>query len=169
LPIGDFCCRRAPLPPKAFAFRRSAQYFFIRCETVFLAAADIRRVLAFTSLTAARRCSPVASSGNVRSMAPISARRRLSASSAPARASSRSFSKVRDPYSAFVAPDSPRGSANQPTACTKCARRPQTAYSWRFSCRAAAAPPRLILVVGSQCRREARSTRFWERVLGRWR
>jgi hypothetical protein len=81
----------------ACAFRRSAQYRFIRAETALRAAADIRRVRRVACSTArrtARRRRGSASSGNVRSIAMISARRRVSANSAPARASSRNRSAL---------------------------------------------------------------------------
>jgi hypothetical protein len=81
----------------ACAFRRSAQYFFILCETAFRAAADIRlvRVRAVaTDLRSAFRGPVSASSGKVRSIAIISARNRRSAASAPSLASSRSCSML---------------------------------------------------------------------------
>jgi hypothetical protein len=72
--------------PFALAFLRSAQYFFIRSETAFLAVADIRLVLvsavAMVRLSA-RRCGASASSGNVRSIAMISARSCFTMVSAP--------------------------------------------------------------------------------------
>ena len=81
----------------ACAFRRSAQYFFILCETAFRAAADIRRVRLRAVATDLRRAfrGPVsASSGKVRSIAIISARNRRSAASAPTLASSRNCSML---------------------------------------------------------------------------
>src|SRR5206468_5372095 len=81
----------------AFAFRRSAQYRFIRSETARRAAADIvlaRSVAALTDRRSARRRLGRASSGNVRSMAMISARSSFKITSAPARASSRSLSEL---------------------------------------------------------------------------
>ena len=81
----------------ACAFRRSAQYFFIRCDTAFRAAADIRLVRLRAVATDLRRVLRVpgsASSGKVRSIAIISARNRRSAASAPSLASSRSCSML---------------------------------------------------------------------------
>jgi len=70
----------------ACAFRRSAQYRFIRADTALRAAADIVRVRVVAALidwrTSRRRCGN-RSSGKARSMAMISARRRLSVTSAP--------------------------------------------------------------------------------------
>ena len=83
----------------ACAFLRSAQYFFIRSDTAFRAAAEVRRVRVVTSRTdflSARRRPGSASSGNVLSIAIISARSRFKATSAPVRASSRSLSAVSD-------------------------------------------------------------------------
>jgi hypothetical protein len=79
----------------AWAFRRSAQYRFMRWETALRPAADIRlvRFVACSSerRSARRRCGS-ASSGNVRSIAMISARSLFNATSAPVRASSRNRS-----------------------------------------------------------------------------
>jgi hypothetical protein len=88
-PIGT---ARAGYLTFALAFLRSAQYFVIRSDTTLRAAADIRRPLfcAFcTDWRSARRRWGSASSGNVRSMATISARSWFRTDSAPARASSR--------------------------------------------------------------------------------
>jgi hypothetical protein len=77
----------------AFAFRRSAQYFFIRVESAFRAAADIWRPrlrAAFRERVTARRRLGNANSGNVRSIAMMSARSSFSIVCAPARANSRS-------------------------------------------------------------------------------
>jgi hypothetical protein len=76
---------------RAFALRRSFQYFFIRSLTAFLAAADILLPRCWTCLIVletARRFAGKASSGNVRSMAMMSARSSFRTFSAPARASS---------------------------------------------------------------------------------
>ena len=77
----------------ALAFRRSAQYFVIRSDTAFRAAADMRlvrlRALAIARPTA-RRLRGSANSGNVRSMATISARSCFNTVSAPARANVKS-------------------------------------------------------------------------------
>jgi hypothetical protein len=73
----------------AVALRRSAQYLVILSDTARRAAADIRRVrfaAAFNERRTARRRLGNASSGNVRSIAMISARRRFSVTSAPVRA-----------------------------------------------------------------------------------
>ena len=77
----------------ALAFLRSAQYFFILSETALRAAADMR--LVFVSAVAmarlsARRRRGSANSGNVPSIAMISARSCFNMVSAPARASFRS-------------------------------------------------------------------------------
>jgi hypothetical protein len=81
----------------ACAFRRSAQYFLIRCETALRAAADMRLVrlrAVATDLRSAFRVPGSASSGNVRSIAMISALNRRSAASAPSLASSRNCSML---------------------------------------------------------------------------
>src|SRR6476620_6965437 len=82
----------------ACAFRRSAQYRFIRADTALRAAADIVRVrvAAFCRerRTARRRCGSC-NSGNVRSIAMISARRRWSVTSAPVRARSRRWEALK--------------------------------------------------------------------------
>jgi hypothetical protein len=70
----------------AFALRRSAQYFFIRAETALRAAADIVRARPPAVLADCRRMRRAfgsANSGNVRSMAMISARSSFNAASAP--------------------------------------------------------------------------------------
>jgi hypothetical protein len=75
----------------ALAFRRSAQYFLMCALTAFRAAADICRPRCPTRLMERATLLRVAgsfSSGNVRSMAMISARSCFSAVAAPARASS---------------------------------------------------------------------------------
>ena len=80
----------------AVALRRSAQYFVIRAETALRAAADIRLVRFVTCVaarTAARRGGSF-SSGNVRSIATISARSRSMACPAPTLASSLSLSAL---------------------------------------------------------------------------
>src|SRR5262245_65400098 len=77
----------------AWALFRSAQYFFMRCDTALRAAADMRRVRfeAFlTALRTARLRRGKPSSGNVRSIAMISERSRLRVTSAPVRAKLRS-------------------------------------------------------------------------------
>src|SRR5262245_38507863 len=77
----------------------------MRTDTAFLAAADIRRVLVLAVAIAraiARRRFGSASSGNVRSMAMISARSSLSIDSAPARASFNSWSLPNDVGNAFL-------------------------------------------------------------------
>ena len=82
----------------ACAFRRSAQYRFIRAETALRACADIVRVRVAAACNERRAaCRPCRkrSSGKVRSIAMISARRRLSVTSAPVRANSRKRSAVR--------------------------------------------------------------------------
>ncbi|HYM23986.1 MAG TPA: hypothetical protein VEU08_12295 [Vicinamibacterales bacterium] len=82
----------------AFAFRRSAQYRFIRRDTSARAAADIDRARFDTLATVRRMVRRVFgsfSSGNARSMAMISARSSLMADSAPRWASSFSFSAVK--------------------------------------------------------------------------
>lgn len=81
----------------ALTFRRSAQYFFIRAETAFRAAADMLRVRFRAAELTARRPVFVASSGKVRSSATTSARSLSSAAAAPARASSRMRSALRPP------------------------------------------------------------------------
>jgi hypothetical protein len=76
----------------AFALRRSAQYFFIRADTAFRAAADIvraRRPAVWAERRTALLVLGSANSGNVRSMAMISARSCFSAVSAPPLAHSR--------------------------------------------------------------------------------
>jgi hypothetical protein len=81
----------------AWALRRSDQYFFIRSDTAFRAAADIVRVRwpALSTLRRmARRRRGSASSGNVRSMAMISARSCFKVASAPALAHSRNRSAL---------------------------------------------------------------------------
>ena len=81
----------------ACAFFRSAQYFFIRTDTAWRAAADIRRPLRRAVLIVrrtARRFDRSANSGNVRSMAMISARSCFNRTSAPVRASSRKRSTL---------------------------------------------------------------------------
>ena len=82
---------------RACAFFLSAQYRFMRSDTVLRAAADmrdVRFVAFFSERRRARRFLGRASSGNARSMAMISARRRLRATSAPVRARSRSLAGV---------------------------------------------------------------------------
>ena len=82
----------------AFAFRLSAQYFFIRREIAFFAAADILRprfLAVFIEPRTARRPLDSANSGNVRSMAIISARSCFKVDAAPALASSRNLSILR--------------------------------------------------------------------------
>jgi len=81
----------------ACAFFRSAQYFFIRTDTAWRAAADIRRPLRRAVLIVrrtARRFDGSANSGNVRSMAMISARSCFNRTSAPVRANSRKRSTL---------------------------------------------------------------------------
>jgi hypothetical protein len=80
-----------------FAFLRSLQYFFIRFETASRASCDIRRPrlpIVFTVRRSARRVCGNANSGNVRSIAMISARSCFNADPAPDRASSRNRSAL---------------------------------------------------------------------------
>jgi len=81
----------APAPLTfAWGLRRSSQYFFILRDTARLAAADICRVrvvAVFTARRALRRRLGSASSGNVRSIATISARSCFKSVCAPVTAS----------------------------------------------------------------------------------
>src|SRR5437762_307850 len=81
----------------AWAFRRSAQYFFIRLETARRAASEIRRPRRpafFRERLTARRFPEGCSSGNVRSTAMISVRSCFRRASAPVRANSRKRSAL---------------------------------------------------------------------------
>src|SRR5262249_40351719 len=70
--------------PAVFAFRRSDQYFFMRADTAFRAAADIVRVFFCAVATTVARPLADENSGNVRSITAISWRRRARVASAPA-------------------------------------------------------------------------------------
>jgi hypothetical protein len=98
----------------ALAFRRSAQYFFMRALTALRAAADICRPRCSTRLidrATLRRVAGSFNSGNVRSMAMISARSCFRAVSAPAFASSFKRSVV-SPLARLGTPDPPTQDAN---------------------------------------------------------